>query len=370
MHSPLSSTFDGLVRQSGRRKTVIDVYYDGRMVEENLRVSEGSLRFDLDGQSRGSGSVTVADPRLVPTLTNTLAPHGTEVRVRQGVVHPNETEELIPMGIFRVELAGWGERTPAVTIQLYDRSKALQVDAPYPFSHAGKPTKQVIIEILEFFLPFLAPLDPNAVFDPGLDDYTIPGGQVFDGGSCWDFIDGLAKNLGGQISFDRSGFPRCKKIVDMSEASQPVYTIDAGPNGVLVDATRSYSREGVYNAVTVIGSSSGDGDIPRATAYNLDAGSPVRYGGPFGKVTLPINDSSLTTTAQCLTRASVELKKFSGLSYSLNFSAVPNPALDVGDIIKVVYPDDTAELHQIVSLSIPLGRGEFSGSSTGVFVNG
>jgi hypothetical protein len=40
-----------------------------------------------------------------------------------------------------------------------------------------------------------------------------------------------------------------------------------------------------------------------------------------------------------------------------NFSSLPNPALECGDVIRVIHPDGTRELHQVQSFSVPLDIG-------------
>lgn len=370
MYSPLSSNFERKIRESGRRKTVADIYFDGQLVATDLRVSGGNIRVDLDGQIRRSGSLTIADPRLVPSLSSVLSPLGSEVRIRQGVVYSDGTEELVPIGVFRLDLTSWGEIDRVPSIQIYDRSKAFQAELPSPHSRSGWMAKAVIIDMIEWFYPALKPLDPNAVFAPELVDYRLPGGHVFESNNHWDPIAELARNMGGRLYFDVEGQPKCDLIEDLSTTSSIDFEVNVGDSGVLVSANRSYSREGVYNSVVVIGAAKGDGAIPRAAVYNRDAGSPLRYGGPYGKTGIVINDSSLTTYQQCYQRALNELAKYTGLSYSVDFSAIPNPALDVGDVIRMTYTDGSTELHQIETLSIPLGTGDFNGTTKGVYLDG
>lgn len=367
---PTSANFNRRVRESGARKTVADIYFDGALVAENLAVSGGSIRVELDGQVRRSGNITIADPRLVPTLSNILSPLGAEMLIRQGVVYPNGTEELVPLGMFRLEVTSWGETDRVPKMQLFDRSKAMYADLPSPHSRSGWSAQAVVVAFIEWLIPSLAPLSPTSIFDSGIADYRIPGGHVFDASNHWDPIVELCQNMGGRLYFDVDGSPRCKTIANLSGLSVPVATVDAGERGVLVTADKSYSREGVYNSVNVRGAASTNGNVPKASAYNLDPGSPLRYGGPFGRTGITIDDSTLTTSTQCLRRAQAELARYTGLSYSLDFSAIPNPALDVGDVVKFVYPDGRSELHELSTLTIPLGVGEFAGSSKGVFLNG
>lgn len=363
---PVTSKFLRRIRESGRRKTVVDVYYDGLLVASDIAVSEGTIRLDLEGQVRRTGSITVADPRLVPTLSSTLSPLGTEVKVRQGIVYPNGTEELIPLGVFRLSETSWSALGKIPTIQLYDRSKMIaDADMGNYYGRPGKLAKDVILEILRWFYPQLD-LTPESVFDNVVTNYRLPGGHLFEQSSHWDAIDELAKNMGGRLYFDVDGFPRVRALQELTSTSTPDLVIDAG--GVLVDANRTYSAEGIRNSVTVVGAAATNGAIARGTVTNNDPGSPLRYGGPYGKVCEVISEGSLTTTAQCLARAKLELAKYLGPSYSVDFSSVPNPALDVGDIIQFVFPDNSTEVHQVNTLAIPLGKGSFSGTSKGVYL--
>lgn len=354
------------IRESGKRKTVVDVYYDGFLVASDIAVSEGNIRVDLDGQVRRTGSITVADPRLVPTLSSTLSPLGTEVKVRQGIVYPNGEEELVPLGVFRLSETSWSALGKIPTIQLYDRSKMMaDADIGNYYGRPGKLAKDVIIEILSWFYPKLD-LVPEAIFDNVVTDYRLPGGHLFEQNSHWEAIDELAKNMGGRLYFDVDGFPRVRALQELTPVSTPDLVIDAG--GILVNADRTYSAEGLRNSITVVGAAMENGTIPRGTVSNTDPGSPLRYGGPYGKVCEVISDTSLTTNVQCLARAKVELSKYLGPSYSVDFSSVPNPALDVGDIIEFVFPDHSTEVHQVNTLDIPLGAGSFRGTSKGVYL--
>lgn len=370
MYSPLSENFKRRIRESGSRKTVVDVYYDGSLVATDLLVSDGSIRVDLDGQVRRSGSITIADPRLVPTLAKTLSPLGTEVAVRHGVVNLDGTEELIPLGIFRLEVTEWNFRGGVPAIQIYDRSKGMATSAiTGRISRAGYTASSAIKELLEWYYPQFAPIDMNALLGEGLSDYALPGGHVFEQGNYWDAASDLARNMGGRLFFDLTGFPRIEKIEDLNTVSAFDLEVSVGENGILVDGTHSYSRESVYNAVSVIGSTDSDGNAASAVAYNEDPSSPLRYGGPFGKAIEEITDSSLLTFQQCYIRARSELAKYTGLAYSLDFTAIPNPALDVGDFVKFTYPDGRSAVHQVSTLSIPLGKGTFTGTSRGLYLN-
>ncbi|MFC6021515.1 DUF5047 domain-containing protein [Plantactinospora solaniradicis] len=362
---PVSDAFLRKIVQSGRRKTAVDVYYDGQKVASGLPVSGGTIRADLDSDIRRTGSITIADPSMVPTFdSGILSPLGTEILVQQGVVFADGSEELVPLGMFRLETTDWSDAEGSIpTIQVYDRSKALQVDLPPTVSYSGWLAKDAIMDLLQFIYPQLG-LTSGGVFGISVPNYRLPGGHTLTG-TYASAIAELSANLGSRFFFDAIGQARVEVIPDVSPDAdpEPVITLGVGEGGVLVDADHSYSREGVYNSITVVGAAMTNGTIPSATIRNTASSSPIRWDGPFGRVPKVIEDNTLTTGSQCAQRATVELRKYMGAAYSIDFSSVPNPALQEGDVVRFDFLDGSSELHELATLSIPLGTGSFTGSS-------
>ena len=131
--------------------------------------------------------------------------------------------------------------------------------------------------------------------------------------------------------------------------------IDAGRDGVLVALNRHLGREGYYNGVSASGESPAEGvPPPHALAINDDPADPLRWGGPFGKVPRFYVSSFITTDAHAENAALNILATYQGLPYTVDVSAVPNPALEPADIIRVVALDGLVEDHVIEALSIGL----------------
>jgi hypothetical protein len=100
--------------------------------------------------------------------------------------------------------------------------------------------------------------------------------------SRYDALREIATALGKVMHFDGEG-----RLVIRSAPSPtgpPRWSVRAGQGGVLVNAARSLSREGVYNGVVVRGEG-GDTTAPvLAVVVDGDPRSPTRWGGAFGKV--------------------------------------------------------------------------------------
>ncbi|HEY9418126.1 MAG TPA: hypothetical protein VIQ30_25480, partial [Pseudonocardia sp.] len=138
------------------------------------------------------------------------------------------------------------------------------------------------------------------------------------------------------------------------------WTIDAGTNGVLVEMSRALTRDGIYNVVVAHGEAT-DQTSPVATAVaDVNPHSPVRYGGPFGPVPRFYSSPFITTVGQARTAAAALLRKSVGLPYRVDLTAIPNPALEPYDVVKVRYPAAgrsrslRSELHVLDTVRIPL----------------
>ena len=67
-----------------------------------------------------------------------------------------------------------------------------------------------------------------------------------------------------------------------------------------------------------------------------DPNSPTQWGGPFGKRYAPfIKDETIASQAQAQLRANKELQANLGFLQSIKVPALPNPAFEVGDVVRV-----------------------------------
>lgn len=149
--------------------------------------------------------------------------------------------------------------------------------------------------------------------------------------------------------------------------SQPpaVWNFNAGEGGVLVSAKRGVARTGVANFISVTGKSNGVNQTPVGYAWDSDSRSPTFWGftqnsgelqpSLFGSNVVNLQNDLLTTPAECTAYATAQLGQYLGMARSLDFTAVPNPALDAGDVVTVVYRNGAREFHIMDSFQLPLG---------------
>lgn len=206
-------------------------------------------------------------------------------------------------------------------------------------------------------------------FDAALDNFPLPAGTLIDI-PRWEFLERMAESLGADIFFYRDGnvyvIP-VPGIYGEGTIPDPNWIIDAGEDGILIDADRSVSRDSVFNGVVVIGSTD-DETSPQPFALVTDDNpqSLTRWGGPFGKSLLRIENSDLTTSAQCEIAARAELRNVSGLQRNLGFGSIGNPAMDPGDILRVDFPDDSSEIHMLDSYTYEFPTMSLSGETRSI----
>jgi len=135
----------------------------------------------------------------------------------------------------------------------------------------------------------------------------------------------------------------------------PVWLVDTGDTGVMVEAEEALDRTGVYNGVLVQGQNTA-ADLPvSALAYDSDPTSPTVWGGYFGRVVRVEQSSAVATTTQAQASAESLLDRRLGLTRSITLSIAPNPALEAGDVIDVAFVDGRRERHVIDAVTIELG---------------
>ena len=176
--------------------------------------------------------------------------------------------------------------------------------------------------------------------------------DVFYSQNRGDAVSELAAMTGGETYFDANG----AYVFDViAGEGPPVWDVDAGTSGVLIDADESLDRTSVYNGVLVSGQASATDAPVSALVVDDDPASPTLWGGPFGKVARIEQSSAVQTVPQAEEAAAALLADRLGLTRSLTLTQAPNPALEAGDIVRVVFPDGRDEIHVLDAIRIPLG---------------
>lgn len=324
---------------------------DGRVI--TLDHTGGSVPVDRGQSIRRTCTVTSADVSLIPlTPTDQLATYGARLRIARGVDYGDGTQELVPLGMFRLDEAG-GELTAGpVTLTGKDLSVIVADDkftAPY------QATGTVVGAITALVTRSI----PDAEVISSIVDVPI-GARTWDtDGDPWEACREIAAAAGAEVYVNADGVFIIAALPDLL-TTDPVWAVEASEGGVYVAATRSMSSAGVFNGVLARGEDSGTATAPVSyLATDDDPFSPTYWGGAFGHRPTTYSSSTLTTTGACAAAANLKLRAAKAPNARGDLSAMPNPALEPGDVIRVSHPDGIKELHQLQSFTVPLEGGDF-----------
>lgn len=149
-----------------------------------------------------------------------------------------------------------------------------------------------------------------------------------------DAIDDLANSILAEVYAGADG--RFYIADKPNPNGVPVYVVDEGPKGVLVDRGEVGTRDRQYNAASVQGQST-DPDVAPVWAWaaDLDVNSPTYYYGPFGRKPIFYTSQFFTSVSQCQAYADTLLAQAKGENNTLKFEQLPADFLEVGDIVGV-----------------------------------
>lgn len=335
-----------------------------------LGIESGSLELASRRNIRRQASLRVAS--LASTLDadyitsfdtrdylEALTTQSAEITVEWGLRYPDLTEEWVTLARLRVE-----ESTRSANSQMLDITAAydggsrvadFSLVTPYaPYNTSGTKLTYVaaIQDLVNVAYPSAA--TPTWSIHPSIDTVSKPPDNTAFSGDRWSAINTLAQAINANVIVRADG---SWAIVPATIDRDPVWSIDHGDTGVLVDETTAFSRREQYNAVAIRWeAANGGGGL--AFVVDADPESPTYYDGPFGKKPRPEETlSTVTTSAQAIAAATTILQQYTGFTRSVSVQSVHNPLLEPDDVVGLYLPDGSAERHIIDSMSIPLGRG-------------
>jgi hypothetical protein len=347
---PVSTRFLARLAESHQVATQVQLFLtDGRVID--LEHTGGSVSVDRSQAIRRTCSVTVADPSLIPrTPTDQLATYGAQLRISRGIDYGDGTQELVPLGVFRLDSVDGDVNEGPVTLQGKDRS-AIVADDKFtsPYTATGTVVGAVTALIQRSI--------PSADVISLITDVPI-GSRVYDvEADPWAGAQEIAAAAGAEVYANSDGAFVIATLPDLL-TTPPVWAIEAAEGGVYISGNRAMSSDGVYNGVLARGENTSENAPPVSyLAVDDDPNSPTYWGGPFGRRPLFYSSSTLTTVNACAQAANLKLAAARAPNASGDISSLPNPVLEPGDVLRVMHEDGTRELHQVAAFTVPLDEG-------------
>lgn len=352
---PVSAAFLETIR--GPHKMVIDArvlttFQTGPdPVGLAVGINEGDVSFEASADVRATIDCEVDGTGWVPRPGNAFTPYGNELFVRRGVELSGGTREWVSLGYYQIRsVAQDSPPDGPLRITGQDRmGRIVRAKLLAPRQYAASLTVGAVVNDL------VLDVYPGAEIE--YDDGTSTSGQTIGRGILVEddrfaALRDLVRAYGKVAFWDHEGR---LQIRTAPNPLQPVFTVNHGKQGVLVELNRSIDVETTFNAVVAEGEGGDDKPPVRAVARDMNPTSPTYWYGTFGQVPAKISSPFITIPGQAATAAMETLARSLGLPYHVDFTMVPNPALEVLDPVKVTFANNApAEVHVIDTLSVGL----------------
>lgn len=353
----VSDQFKAALAQPHKMICRVDILDNG-MVKLQLPVTDGRVTVDAESAVHRSASVTCVDETGTLTPSNAgdlLMPFGNEMRVYRGIQFLDSSQELVLLGTFvmwEVDIQDSKEGV-VITIDGYDRAKLISENSwvdPYKIA-ANTNYVDAISGILGDRYPNI-----NVYANPSTYVTTAQTLGDREGADPWQDALDMATDIGDQLYMSVDGDAILLPWPDLL-VGDAVWNYFEGEDATFTKVGAHYSREDGYNIAVVTGEGSNITSPPRAVIEDLDPHSPTYVMGKYGKRPKFYSSSSITTQQQATDAATGLLRRHSGVSQSVTFDTVVNPAHEAGDIIQISRARSKIEDRYVIStLDIPLNK--------------
>ncbi|MDA8440495.1 MAG: hypothetical protein M0Z51_16775 [Propionibacterium sp.] len=348
---------------------VVSAWRGGDLLAANLLVSAWSLSWDVSRQVQGQATLTIVDPdgTLAPWgMSDPLGPGGSRLSLAWV---SGTTGIRVPLGMWRIRKAkpaeAWlvyGTQGPTTWLDAWTSAWSdtwgVPVQSRGTVRVSGGASVQVQADEDVTATASLCRLDGETV-TAGATSYAEIVRLLQEIGA----VDTTAAPAAVMIQPSYQAYPEDRMsavsdLLDMAYATYrvgpdgslqvvpvagvgPVWTIQGGETGALVQLDRELSDAGTYNAATSRGTDSSGGALV-GRAY-LGAG-PLAWGGPYGKVAMFHQAIGTTQAAVDADAATLLANQVTAGTVDLAVTCLAHPGVQPHDLVTVVAPTAVGDL--------------------------
>lgn len=330
---PVTTRFLEAIRRPPAILTRVEVWRDNTRIDPygdtGLPLYGGVVQVDGSKLTRR----TLTGLRVDATDDNweLLTPIGTQLHCWRGFRYGTGQSELIPVGRFTLDrlaetYGGDWDGTIDTAPDLMARVQRARFLKPRTFP-AGTLIRDLIVTLLSEIL--------GTVTVTATSTAKLASPQVYERDRL-DTIDKACQSIGATAFIAPDGTPMLTNIPTLGT---PVWTVDAGTDGILYKASRERATDEVYSAVSA-SPAQVDGTPPFTpqVAYDTNPDSPTYYLGSFGVVPYFMSSEFFTTAGQAQGAAQARLPLVTAPHAQMTIDAECNPALEAFDTIAVALP--------------------------------
>lgn len=330
---PRTARFAASITRSHTLAVQVQILDQGQPVGDPLTtITAGTVTLDAKAQVRGRADLTLIDDGsldLVPTSpTDRLAPYGHEMRVSRGIRYPDGLIELVPLIVARIDTVEIEDVAGNLTIQITGQDRSVRIaDARFeePYNIAADTN------IATAILDLVQAVYPTVQTRFAVTELTTPKLIAEEQGDRWALCQKIATAAGMRLYFDGDGV----LVLTPEAIGEAVVTIAEGEDGVLLQAGRSMSRQGIYNVWVVSGENTGEAAAARAVVEDDNPLSPTYVHGRFGRTPRFYVSPFIRTDAQAQGAGEAFRARESGRTQGVRFGSLVLPHLEPGDVAQV-----------------------------------
>jgi hypothetical protein len=335
LHDP--DAFTAAIRSTKISK--VEFYRGGNYIFDTWNNPERGIRFISEGSSVSYDRM--ADARSQCQLNfftqnneaakDFASPTGGYEMIPYSGALVNGEPVWVPMGVFITndwDVSGtYGYRD--ISVQAVDRSQTLARTWRLPYSIAEgtnrfQAVKDVIVDRTRGYTPyFLADTTTetleNLIYEEDADPWT-------------DVALALARAGGAELYYDRLGYVVLRKVPDSGALAEVADFSSNKESAIVTPISTHSSRKDIINGVICTSEAPWLLFPVSGEVWDEDPMSPT-YRATYGEVPYRMTSSTASTEEACAAAAKAEFEKRYGLIEQIEFDILPDPRLDVGDVV-------------------------------------
>lgn len=323
----------------------------------------GSVSIDIDRTVRRDCSgIDILSPSgsLIPTTSSSLLSplSGAELWIDRGITYASGSTEYVPLGKFSWTQTMMRYTNSGIMLTLdglQDRSlKCIQATYWRPVIITSSTAVETVISTI---LKQAYPGIPGTKLLPATGATISARSFGVEGDSDpWTDAVALARDYGYRLFFDADGILTMKETGGALASPLLAY---GSSYPLITEIERSWSSEDTYSGVIATATGTSMLQPFRSIAWDESVTSPTYYKGPFGRRVRVYSSSAINSQASADLTAKTQLQDTLGVAEQLTWSQIPDPSLDVGDVVQLIYPDLSINRnYRIDRIEIPLSSGE------------
>jgi hypothetical protein len=321
-----------------------------------IPISDGGVQVDRSQQIRRTA------PNLMlqggTSAFALLAIPGTQVLLSHGFVYGGADSELLPMLTGELTTAAHILGDGLISVSVADRWQKLAASSrlfPYTPATTARRVDEIISAVQSVFPGITI---RNTASDSG----TVGTAQAWT--SIADQVASYALDGGMEVYFAPDGALVIRDVPKITD--NPAWTIKTGRGGSLKALTRTRPLDKLYNTVVLTPATVDPAQTWTQVIAQITDPNDPRHPNRIGVRPYPYQSPTALTLAQAQSIAAQVLNRITGTTETLDLSALAMPALEGGDIVRVLTPADSGDTivtHFLQQITVNFATGEMSANT-------